>query len=150
MRLVWSAIVLLSLVGLSKVWADLNPSTNTVSLPSSTLAVTALSAANSAVTATIPAVAGQFHYITSIHVTRTCTAALTGSAALAITTTNLPGSLTYTSGNACAVGSTNNDLALDMDFPLKSSAVNTNTTIVCPAAGAAVLCRISVLYFAAP
>src|SRR5437016_1809994 len=48
-----------------------------------TLAVTALSAANAAVTATLPAVAAQFHYITSIHITRTCTAALTGSAALA-------------------------------------------------------------------
>ncbi len=118
--------------------------------PASTLAITALSTANTQVTATLPAVAGQFHYITAINVTRTCTAALTGTAALAITTTNLPGTLAYTAGNACAVGSTNNDLALYPNTPLKSSVVNTATTVVCPAAGAAVVCRISVLYFAAP
>lgn len=130
--------------------ADLNPSINAVAIPPSTLAVTALSGANASVTATLPAVAGQFHYLTSIHVTRTCTAALVGTAALAITTTNLPGSLAYTAGNACPVGTTQNDLVLDLKFPLKSSVVNTATTVVCPAAGAAVVCRISVLYFAAP
>lgn len=118
--------------------------------PPATLAVTGLSTANTILTVTLPAVAGQFHYITSIHVTRTCTAALVGSAALAITTTNLPGSLAYTAGNACVVGSTNNDLVLDLHNPLKSSVVNTATTVICPAAGAAVVCRITVLYFAAP
>lgn len=131
-------------------WAQPNnPAPNLVNQAPANLAVTAISAANAAVTATLPAVAAQFHYITSIHVTRTCTAALAGSAALAITTTNLPGSLAYTSGNACAVGSTNNDVVLDLTAALKSSVVNTATTIVCPAAGAAVVCRISVLYFAA-
>jgi hypothetical protein len=129
--------------------ADLSSSANATA-PPATLAVTALSAANASVTATLPAVAGQFHYISSIHITRTCTAALTGTAALAITTTNLPGSLAWTAGNACAVGSTNNDVAHDFTAPLKSSVVNTATTIVCPAAGAAVVCRITVLYFAAP
>lgn len=116
----------------------------------STLAVTTLSAANTSTTATLPAVAGQFHYITSIQVQRTCTAALTGTAALAITTTNLPGSLAWTAGNACAVGSTNNDVVLVPTSPLKSSVVNTATTIVCPAAGAAVVCRVTVLYYSAP
>lgn len=130
--------------------ADLNPSLNAVTIPPSTLAVTALSGANASVTATLPAVAGQFHYITSIRVTRTCTAALVGTAALAITTTNLPGSLAWTAGNACAVGSTNNDVTQDLHFPLKSSVVNTATTIVCPAAGAAVVCRMTVFYFPAP
>lgn len=119
-------------------------------LPPAQLAVTALSAANAAVTATLPSVTGQFHYITTILVQRTCTAALVGTAALAITTTNLPGSLAFTAGNACAVGSTNNDLVLNMSSPLKSSVVTTATTIVCPAAGAAVVCRITVLYFTAP
>lgn len=119
-------------------------------LPPATLAVTALSGANASVTATLPLVAGQFHYITTIIVQRTCTAALTGTAALAITTTNLPGSLAWTAGNACAVGSTNNDLVLSLSSPLKSSVVATATTFVCPAAGAAVVCRITVLYFAAP
>ena len=88
--------VVLALVVSSR--ADLSPSGN-VALPPSTLAVTSLSAANTSTTATLPLVAGQFHYITALQVTRTCTAALTGSAALAITTTNLPGSLAFTAGN---------------------------------------------------
>lgn len=138
----------LALAGLAR--ADLSSSANITSLPTATLAVTGLSAANTAVTVTLPAVAGQFHYITAITVTRTCTAALTGSAALAITTTNLPGSLAFTAGNACAVGSTNNDVNLSLSSPLKSSVVNTATTVVCPAAGAAVVCRVNVVYFAAP
>ena len=116
----------------------------------STLAATGLSAANTAVTVTLPAVAGQFHYLTHLVVQRTGTTALVGSAALAITTTNLPGSLAYTAGNACAIGSTNNDVVLHLSFPLKSSVVNTATTFVCPAAGAAVVCRVSVLYFTGP
>ncbi len=121
-----------------------------LALPPATLAVTALSSANTSVTATLPSVTGQFHYITSIVVTRTCTSALVGSAALAITTTNLPGSLAWTAGNACAIGSTNVDLNLNFSSPLKSSAITTATTVVCPAAGAAVVCRIVVLYYAAP
>jgi len=118
------------------------------SQPSSTLAITALSSANTTVTATLPAVSGQFHYITNILIVRTCTTAITGTAALAITTTNLPGSLAFTSGNACTVGSTNTDVNMNIHtFPLKSSVVNTATTIVCPAAGAAGIYRITVLYF---
>ncbi len=129
--------------------AQVNQSSGVLPLPA-TLAVTTLSAANTSTTATLPLVAGQFHYITSIQVQRTCTAALTGSAALAITTTNLPGSLAWTAGNACAIGSTNNDVILVFASPLKSSVVGTATTIVCPAAGAAVVCRVTVLYYAAP
>lgn len=121
----------------------------TVHAPSN-LAVTALSATNAAVTATLPAVAGQFHYITAIIVTRSCATALTGSAILAITTTNLPGSLAFTAGNACAVGTTNNDVVWMLSAPLQSSVVNTATTVVCPAAGAAVVCRITVVYFTGP
>ncbi|MGH8865356.1 MAG: hypothetical protein ACREVZ_12045 [Burkholderiales bacterium] len=116
----------------------------------STLAVTALSAANTAVTATLPAAgAGLFHYINSITVTRTCTAAIVGNAALAVTTTNLPGAIAWTTGNACAVGSTNRDIAEVYESPLKSSAANTATTIVCPAIGAAGLCRITTTYYTA-
>ena len=130
-------------------WTQTNSGTPITPIPA-TLAITALSTANTSVTATLPAVAGQFHYIVSLHVTRTCTTALAGTAALAITTTNLPGSLAYTAGNACLVGTTNNDVVLDLHHPLKSSTVNTATTVVCPAAGAAVVCRVSVIYFTAP
>jgi hypothetical protein len=125
---------------------------NTGSQPASSLAVTAVSTANTAVTLTLPAVAGQFHYITSIQITRTCTSAVAGSAVLTVTTTNLPGSLAWTAGNACGVGTTNQDvglLALDTR-PLKSSVVNTATTIVAPAAGATAIYRINVLYFTGP
>lgn len=115
-----------------------------------TQAVTGVSSANTALTVTLPAVSGQFHYITSIRIQRTCTAALVGSAVLTVTTTNLPGNLAYTMGNACLIGSTNNDLVLDLAVPLRSSAPGTATTIVCPAAGAAVICRITALYYSLP
>lgn len=121
-----------------------------VPVPPSTLAVTALSAANTTVTATLPLVSGQFHYISAIQVVRTCTTAIVGTAALAVTTTNLPGSLAFTSGNACAVGSTNVDVSIHFPNPLKSSVVGTATTVVAPAAGAAGIYRITVVYFTAP
>lgn len=118
-------------------------------LPPTSLGITALSGANAAVTATLPAVASQFHYITSLRIMRTCTAAITGTAALAVTTTNLPGTMAWTTGNACAVGSTNEVLSHDFASPVRSSVVNTNTTIVCPALGAAGICRITVHYYTA-
>lgn len=117
-----------------------------ITLAPSTLAVTAVSAANAAVTLTLPAVAGQFHYLTSVRVTRTCTTAIAGTAALTVTSTNLPGALAWTMGNACPVGSTNNDVVETWAAPLKSSTVNTATTIVCPAIGATGICRINAIY----
>ena len=77
-----------------------------------TLAATGLSAANAIVTVTLPAVVGQFHYVTSVFVHRTCTAAITGTANLNITTTNLPGAIAWSMGNACAVGSTTTAVAV--------------------------------------
>jgi hypothetical protein len=130
--------------------ADLNPSVNFAPLPASTLAVTALSAAATTVTATLPLVTGQFHYITSIAISRSCTGAITGTALLAVTTTNLPGSLAWTSGNACAVGSTNQDMAMSFSSPLKSSVAGTATTLVAPSAGALGQYRLTVTYYAAP
>ena len=116
-----------------------NPSTNIV---------VAKSAANTAVTATLPAAgAGLYHYVTGIEVIRSCSAAITGSATLDITTTNLPGSLTWTVGNACAVGSTNADVRLAYPAPVKSSSANTASTVVCPAIGAAGICAIVVYYY---
>lgn len=116
----------------------------------STLSVTALSATNAAVTATLPAVTGQFHYITSILIVRYCTTAIVGSAALVYTTTNLPGSLAWSTGNACTVGTTYTDVSLNLSSPLQSSASATATTIVAPAAGTAGFVRINVFYFTGP
>lgn len=114
-----------------------------------TLHVTATAAANTAITATLPAVAGQFHYITSIHLMRNATAALAGTATLIHTSANLPGSPAWSVGNAMVAGGTQLDLNYTPTTPLKSAVVNTATTITMPAGGAAVLNRINVSYFTA-
>ncbi len=116
----------------------------------STLAVTNTAAANTGVTLTLPAAgSGLFHYITHIHISRNATAALAGTATLVITTTNLPGSLAWSVGNAMVAGGTQNDVVLALTSPLKSSAANTATTIVAPAPGAAVLWRLNAFYYTA-
>ena len=119
-------------------------------IPSS-LAVTTLGTANTSATLTIPSPgAGLFHYITGIQIKRIngSAAAIAGTALLGITSTNLPGSLAFSSGNALAVGE--DRLDVDLNFtgnPLKSSAANTASTIVMPAAGAGVQYRATVYYY---
>jgi len=116
----------------------------------STLGVTATGAANAAVTLTLPAAgAGLFHYITSIVIQRAGAAALTGTAALVITSTNLPGDPAWSVGNACPAGGSITDLRFEPAVPHRSSVANTNTSIVCPVPGAGVLWRINVTYFVA-
>ena len=113
-----------------------------------TLHITATAAANTAATATLPAAgAGLFHYITHIDITRNATAALAGTATIIHTTTNLPGSPAWSVGNAMAAGGTQLDVVYDPTAPLKSSAANTATTVVCAAAGLAVLGRVNVSYY---
>lgn len=120
------------------------------SLQTTDLAITATGAANAAVTLTIPAPGvGLYHYLTGLEVVRVATAALAGSAVLTITTTNLPGSLAWSAGNAMAAGGTARDVALTLESPLRSAAPNVATTIVCPAPGAGVSWRINALYFVA-
>lgn len=119
-----------------------------VSPAPATLHVTATAAANTAVTATLPAAGvGLFHYITSIEITRNATAAVAGSATLIHTSTNLPGDPAWSVGNAIAAGGTEKDVRYEPCRPLKSSVANTATTIVAPAAGAACLTRINVSYY---
>lgn len=131
---------------------------DTVSVPSigvpikpSVLAVAINPAANTAGTITLPAVASQFHYITHITIKRQATAALAGTAVLAITTTNLPtgGTLTRV-GNAMVAGGTQSDLDAEYNSPIKSSVVNTASTVVFPAPGAAVTWSAIVHYYTAP
>jgi len=105
--------------------------------------------ANTGVTVTLPAVAGLFHYITRIRIARLATAALAGTAALSITTTNLPGPLAFAVGNAMAAGGTQVDMDGAFVNPLKSSVANTASTIVFPAPGLAVLWSIQVFYYVA-
>lgn len=117
----------------------------------SELVISGTAAANTGVTLTLPAAgAGLFHYITQINITRNATAALAGTATLVITTTNLPGTLAWSVGNAMAAGGTQIDVNQTFASPLKSSVANTATTIVMPAPGAAVLWRGNCHYYVGP
>lgn len=147
-RLLLAGLILAPNLGAAQTAAISNwPSSTTAA---SSLAVTALSGLNANVTATLPAVTNAFHYITGLRIVRTCTAAILGSAALSVTSTNLPGALAWTMGNACLIGTTNADVSEIFHNPLQSSAANTDTTITCPAVGLLGLCRITVYYFTAP
>lgn len=110
--------------------------------------VTVTAAANTAATITLPAAgAGMFHYITYLNCRRNATAALAGTATLIITTTNLPGSPAWSSGNAMIAGGTTEDVNFQSSNPIKSLVANTATTIVMPAPGAAVLNRGNCAYY---
>jgi hypothetical protein len=119
---------------------------NVCLLPSN-LHVTATAATNTAATATLPAVAGLFHYITHINIVRNATAALAGTATLIHTSTNLPGTPAWSVGNAMVAGGTQEDVNYTPTTPLKSSVAGTATTVVAAAAGLAVLGRVNVSYY---
>lgn len=114
---------------------------------------TQLSAANTGATLTITAAgASLFHYITRIRITlhNTSAAAVAGSAVtLAFTSTNIPGALAWTEGNALAAGASKVVVDEVLSQPIKTSGANTATTIVAPACGAGVLCRITAYYYTA-
>lgn len=112
--------------------------------------VTISPAANTGGTITLPAVANAFHFITGLHVQRNATAALAGTATLAITMTNLPTGLTWRVGNAMAAGGTQADLDLLFVNPLQSVAAGVATTIIFPAPGAAVLWTATCYFYFAP
>ena len=121
---------------------DVNPT----ELRASTLAVTTTAASGTAVTLTIPAAAAQFHYITALDIVLYSSAARVGAAApTVVTTTNLPGAIAFTFSTAGAIGTTDvQDLI--RTTPLKSSAINTATTIVCPITAGGIW-RITATYF---
>ena len=115
-------------------------------------ALTAVSVANTAVTLTLPAVAAQFHYVARIRISmhNTSAAAVVGSAVtLAFTSTNIPGALAWTEGNALAAGMSKTVVDEILENPVKVSTVNTATTIAAPACGAGVLVRITAYYYTA-
>jgi len=116
----------------------------------STLCVTGTAAAGSGVTITLPAVVGQFHYISSIRISAYNTAARTGGALpVSPSTTNLPGSLAFTFGSAGAVGTVETQQVELGGNPMKSSVANTATTIACPST-TSVIWRVTAFYQAAP
>lgn len=111
--------------------------------------VSVTAAANTIVTATLPAAGtGLYHYITNINLTRGNNgAAVAGTATLVHTTTNLPGSMAWVVGNAMAAGGQQLDLDYTPTTPLKSSVSNTATTVVMQPAGATVINRVNVTYY---
>lgn len=112
------------------------------------LCVSGVSPANTALTVTLPAAGSNlFHHITRLEVHRAASLALVGSAILTVTTTNLPGGLAYSIGNAIAIGTLVKDLDITFVNTLKSSVANTATTFVLPAAGLNVIWRVNVYYF---
>lgn len=113
------------------------------------LCVNATGAAAAAVTLTIPAVAGAFHYIDAIEITLYSTAARTGVAApVTVTSTNLPGAPTWIFESAGAIG-TAVRYALSASCAFKSTTVNTATTVVCPAVTGG-FWNVKAIYSAAP
>lgn len=116
------------------------------------LAVTTIGAGGVATTLTIPAPgAGLRQYLTYLSINRFCsTGPLTASGTpIAITTTNLPGSLAFTfAADALTVGQIDR-WREDFAYPIASSALNTATTIVCPAT-TGVMWRVTAGYYVAP
>lgn len=114
------------------------------------LGVTAVGTAAQAVTLTMPAVAAQFHYVDSIEIVLYSTAARTGSATpITCTSTNLLGNPAWTWGTAAAIGTTDFRQLYNANRPIRSAAVNTATTIVCPAVTGG-LWRMNVAYSTSP
>lgn len=117
----------------------------------STLAGTQTAAVGVAATLTLPAVAGLRHYIDSLSVVRSATAALTPSATpVLVTTTNLPGSPILTFGADAAGIGIDKEARLDCGPEgLSASVLGTATTIVCPAY-VGVIWRVNCLYHLGP
>ena len=114
------------------------------------LSVTVTAAAGVAATLTLPAVAGQFHFITRLTIQRFAAALLTaGATPVLVTTTNLPGSRVFAIPADAAAAGTMWVETLSPSQPLRSSAANTATTIVAPAT-TSVIWRITADYYTAP
>lgn len=109
------------------------PDAMTASPLPATLCVTATAVVNTAVTLTIPLVAGFFHYITRLNIKRHfATAGLAGATPTLVTSTNLPGLPSFSFGTAGAVGTVQEEIIAPAQ-PIKSTVAGTATTIVCPA-----------------
>jgi hypothetical protein len=110
------------------------------------ISVTATGTSGSAVTLTLPANPASFHYIDTIQITRYAAVAIVGTATpIVVTTTNIPGNLAFTFATALALGSIDSQSLISPSDGLKSTVINTNTTIVCPAT-TSVIWRVNVLY----
>lgn len=99
-----------------------------------TSGITATGAAGAAVTLTIPAAgAGLFHYISWIRIEHFASALLVAAAApVIVTTTNIPGTPSFNFRADAAAQGTLTEKVIQNDMPIRSSAANTATTVVCP------------------
>lgn len=107
-----------------------------------------LGTANTATTLTIPAVVWMRHYITGIEIWRVngTASAVTGSALLAVTSTNLPTNFGWNFWNGIIAWWHEKLVDMSFDSPLVSTTAWTATTIVMPAGGAWVQWRCNVRY----
>ncbi len=112
---------------------------------------TILGTAGAATTLTLTAPgAGLRHYLTYLSINRFATALLTaGAAPVAVTTTNLPGSLAFSFAADAAAQGTLDRWREDFAYPIAASAQNTATTIVCPAT-TGVIWRVTAGFYVAP
>jgi len=119
-------------VRLSTGWLQI---TGTVNGPAADLLVTATAAINNGATATLPSVAGQYHYITAIELVKLYgVVGIAAGAGVVITTTNLPGNPAFTTEQiASAAGTATKVISHNFKTPLKSSVLATATTFVAPA-----------------
>src|SRR4051812_18079947 len=88
-------------------------------LDSCNVQVTATGAANTAVTATVPGVSGQYFYVCSVAIYEVANGAVTGAAGPApiFTTTNLPTNLVYWGDNSTQATGWQKQVASEM-YPL--------------------------------
>lgn len=112
---------------------------------------TVLGAVGAATTLTLATPgAGLRHYLTYLAINRFATALLAaGAAPVAITTTNLPGSLAFSFPADAAAQGTIDRWREDFTYPIAAAAQNTLTTIVAPATPG-VIWRITAGFYVAP
>jgi hypothetical protein len=115
-----------------------------------TLAVTATGAVGTAVTATLPAVAGLRHYIDRVEVTQFIAATIASVATPAVvTTTNLPGNPALSLPQDYVAANVGKTVTQSIEFGGAggaATALNTATTVVCPAVATAVIWRVNAFY----
>lgn len=116
----------------------------------STLCVPATANISLGVTASLPAVVGQFHYITAIDIVSYAGAAIaTAAGAVTITTTNLPGNPAFNHQRLHSAGQSFQSGMRLAGNPLKSAAAGVATTVVCPVLTGCIW-RVTVTYYTGP
>jgi hypothetical protein len=118
---------------------------------SAPLAVTATAAVNTASTATVPLVAGNFHYLVLVELVKYLSVVGVAAAApVVVTSTNLPGALAWTTRQAVdAAGTAFSVIYWQPCVPFKSLAAGVNTTFVAPAQ-LQTIWRWNILYYVGP